>query len=696
MTNIFDEFQWRGLVYDRTEGLPEVLAGSKVTAYIGFDPTSDSLQIGNLLALLGLARLQRFGHSPIALAGGGTGLIGDPSGKTQERQLQSKELIAANLEKIKPQLAQFLDFEIRSNPARIINNADWLTVIPMMDFLRDVGKHFTVNYMLAKDSVSTRLERQEGISYTEFSYMLLQAFDFLQLYDRVGCTLQAGGSDQWGNIVAGTELIRRVRGGRAFGLVYPLVTNADGTKLGKTERGTIWLDAKKTSPYRFYQYWLNATDADAIPYLRYFTWLTREEIAALEQPVRTARASRGAAHPGVRGHAHGAWRAGAGRRSEGIGSAIRWLHRGTLGSHHRGHLCRSARQRSARNRVRRCGKTGGGSPERSGRGQIQRRGAPARRVGRRVCQQLARRSPRPGRHARPRNRRPLRHPANREEAVPPGARDGIEPTGISMTLLRFLTAGESHGPLLTAILEGMIAGLPITAEAIDRDLARRQIAYGAGGRMKIERDAVRITAGVMAGLTTGAPISLEVANLDYKAWAEKDVPPMTIPRPGHADLTAAIKYGYRDLRPALERASARETTMRVAVGAICRAYLAQFGITIGGYVVSIGEVDAHIPDDLSYAERFALAESNDLRCPDPDAAEAMRKAIWDTMQAKDTLGGVFEIVATGVPAGLGSHVHFDRKLDGQLAAALMSIQAIKGVEIGPAFANARAAGYAGA
>jgi chorismate synthase len=261
-----------------------------------------------------------------------------------------------------------------------------------------------------------------------------------------------------------------------------------------------------------------------------------------------------------------------------------------------------------------------------------------------------------------------------------------------MTHLRFLTAGESHGPVLTAILEGMIAELPIQAEAINRDLARRQIAYGAGGRMKIERDAVRITAGVMAGLTTGAPISLEVANLDYKAWAEKDVPPMTIPRPGHADLTAAIKYGYRDLRPALERASARETTMRVAIGAICRAYLAQFGITVGGYVVSIGEVDARIPDDLSYAERFALAESNDLRCPDPDAAEAMRKAIWDTMQAKDTLGGVFEIVALGVPPGLGSHVHFDRKLDGQLAAALMSIQAIKGVEIGPAFANARQRG----
>ena len=261
-----------------------------------------------------------------------------------------------------------------------------------------------------------------------------------------------------------------------------------------------------------------------------------------------------------------------------------------------------------------------------------------------------------------------------------------------MTLLRFLTAGESHGPALTAIIEGMVAGLPVTTEAINRDLARRQIAYGAGGRMKIERDAARITAGVMGGLTTGAPISIEVPNLDYKSWAEKDIPPMTIPRPGHADLTGTIKYGYRDLRPALERASARETTMRVAVGALCRAYLAQFGITVGGYVSSIGDVDAAIPDDLPYFERFALAEASDVRCPDPAAAEAMRRAIREAMQAKDTLGGVFEIAALGVPPGLGSHVHFDRKLDGRLAAALMSIQAIKGVEIGPAFANARLRG----
>jgi len=285
MTNVFTEFERRGLVHSYTEALPETLAQDKVTAYIGFDPTSDSLQVGNLLALMGLARLQRFGHTPIALAGGGTGLIGDPSGKAHERQLQSKAQIAANVEAIKGQLAHFLDFDVAGNPARIVNNADWLTTIPMMDFLRDVGKHFTVNYMLAKDSVSTRIERQDGISYTEFSYMLLQAYDFLQLFDHYGCTLQAGGSDQWGNITAGVELIRRVRGERAYGLVYPLVTSADGVKLGKTEQGAIWLDPKRTSPYRFYQFWLNQQDADVVRYLGYFTWLTWEELAEQQQAV---------------------------------------------------------------------------------------------------------------------------------------------------------------------------------------------------------------------------------------------------------------------------------------------------------------------------------------------------------------------------------------------------------------------------
>lgn len=261
-----------------------------------------------------------------------------------------------------------------------------------------------------------------------------------------------------------------------------------------------------------------------------------------------------------------------------------------------------------------------------------------------------------------------------------------------MTFLRFLTAGESHGPKLTAILEGMVAGLPLAAETINTELARRQTAYGSGGRMKIERDAARITAGVMAGHTTGGPIALEVTNRDYKSWADKEVPPMTIPRPGHADLTAAIKYGHRDLRLGLERASARETTMRVAVGAICKAYLAQFGIVVGGYVISIGNVDAHIPAEMPYGKRFAAAEANDVRCPDPEAAQAMHRAIWEVMQAKDTLGGVFEIVALGAPAGLGSHVHFDRKLDARLTAALVSIPAVKGVEIGPAFDNARRCG----
>ncbi len=287
MTTVFDEFQWRGLVHSFTEGTPEVLATEKVTVYIGFDPSADSLQIGNLLTLMGLARMQRFGHSPIALAGGGTGLIGDPSGKASERPLLDREQVEANVEAIKPQLARFLDFEVKSNPARLVNNADWLCTIPLMDFLRDVGKYFTVNYMIAKDSVKSRLEREEGISYTEFSYMLLQAYDFVQLHDRYGCTMQSGGSDQWGNITAGVELLRRMRNIRAYGLVYPLLMNADGTKLGKSVHGTIFLDAKRTSPYRFYQYWLNRDDADVIDDLKHFTWMTQDEIAEMAHKVAT-------------------------------------------------------------------------------------------------------------------------------------------------------------------------------------------------------------------------------------------------------------------------------------------------------------------------------------------------------------------------------------------------------------------------
>jgi tyrosyl-tRNA synthetase len=296
--NVFDEFEWRGLVYDATPGLRELLGQEKLTAYIGFDPTAASLHVGSLLPILGLARLQRFGHSPIAIAGGGTGMIGDPSGKTQERQLLSKEKIEENLQGIKAQLARFLDFDAKENPARIVNNADWLAVIPMVDFLRDVGKHFTVNAMLAKESVKRRLESEDGISFTELSYMLLQAYDFLVLYDRYGCRLQMGGSDQWGNILAGADLIRRLRGegtselgGQkklAHGLVFPLVTTSSGVKFGKTEAGAVWLDPALTSPFRFYQFWVNVDDRDAVSYLKYFTWLTREEIAELEEKVRAA------------------------------------------------------------------------------------------------------------------------------------------------------------------------------------------------------------------------------------------------------------------------------------------------------------------------------------------------------------------------------------------------------------------------
>jgi chorismate synthase len=259
-------------------------------------------------------------------------------------------------------------------------------------------------------------------------------------------------------------------------------------------------------------------------------------------------------------------------------------------------------------------------------------------------------------------------------------------------LLRFLTAGESHGPCLSAILEGMPAGLPLAAEDLDRDLARRQKGYGSGGRMGIERDAVTFLGGVMGGQTTGAPIALRIENRDWANWRGRDIAPMTVPRPGHADLTASLKYGYRDLRAALERASARETAARVAVGSICRLLLARFDIAVGSYVVEMGGVAAELPEDMPYTRRFELAEENDVRCPDPDAAEAMRARIAEAMQAGDTLGGVFEAVALGLPPGLGSHVHWERRLSSRLAGALLGIPAVKGVELGQAFANARRSG----
>ena len=254
--------------------------------------------------------------------------------------------------------------------------------------------------------------------------------------------------------------------------------------------------------------------------------------------------------------------------------------------------------------------------------------------------------------------------------------------------LRFLTAGESHGPGLTAILEGLPAGLCLEEKDINIQLSRRQKGFGSGGRMRIERDRVRFTSGLMAGRTTGGPLSMHLENKDWANWRDREISPMTIPRPGHADLTGAIKYGYRDLRLALERASARETAARVAVGAVCQRFLAEFGITVGSYVVRIGEAVVTLPSDLSYADRFAQAEDNDVRCPDPAAAEAMHACIREAMAAKDTLGGVFEVVALRVPPGLGSHVHWDRRLDARLMWAVGSIQAVKGVEVGPAFENA--------
>jgi len=281
--SLFEELQWRGIVYDATEGVSELFERERVTAYIGFDPTASSLHVGSLLPVMALARLQRFGHAPIAIVGGGTGLIGDPSGKTHERPLLTREQIDENLAGIRAQLSLVLDFDATSNPARIVNNADWLGAIDLLTFLRDAGKHFTVNYMLQKEAVNRRLETEEGISYTEFSYLLLQAYDFLQLFDRYHCLVQMGGSDQWGNITAGIDLIRKLRGVRAHGVVMPLVTTASGVKFGKTEAGTVWLDPARTSPFQFYQSWLNTDDRDVIPYLKFFTFLDREEIAALER-----------------------------------------------------------------------------------------------------------------------------------------------------------------------------------------------------------------------------------------------------------------------------------------------------------------------------------------------------------------------------------------------------------------------------
>lgn len=285
------ELAWRELISQHTEGLPAALAAGPVSAYVGFDPTASSLHVGNLVPIMGLVHLQRAGHRPIGLVGGATGMIGDPSGRSSERNLQDADTIHANAEAIRGQLARFLDFD-GPRGAKLVNNLDWLGGIGLIEFLRDTGKHFSINYMMAKDSVKSRLET--GISYTEFTYMLMQAHDYLELYRREGVTLQMGGSDQWGNITAGTELVRRTQRGEAHGLTFPLLTDAQGKKFGKTEAGAVYLDAKLTSVYKFYQFWINAEDADVVRLLKTFTLLSESEIAAIEAAHTAAPHERGA------------------------------------------------------------------------------------------------------------------------------------------------------------------------------------------------------------------------------------------------------------------------------------------------------------------------------------------------------------------------------------------------------------------
>jgi tyrosyl-tRNA synthetase len=284
--NIYKELEWRGLIADCTasDELVKRLEEKPITLYCGFDPTADSLHAGNLVPLIALRRFQLAGHRPIAVAGGATGSIGDPSGKTQERQLLSKEAIAYNISRVKQQLMKLLDFESKTNPAILVDNAEWIAPITYLDFLRDIGKLFSVNMMVAKESVKARMEdREGGISYTEFSYMLLQAYDFYYLCKTYDCELQIGGSDQWGNITAGIDLCRKKLNRTVYGLTLPLITNADGTKFGKTVAGAVWLDPQKTSVYKFYQFWIRTDDRDVIRYLKYFTFYTQEEIAELEK-----------------------------------------------------------------------------------------------------------------------------------------------------------------------------------------------------------------------------------------------------------------------------------------------------------------------------------------------------------------------------------------------------------------------------
>lgn len=287
MDNIIEELRWRGLVQDIMPGTEELLGKEKVTAYIGFDPTADSLHIGSLVQIKLLMHMQKAGHKVIALVGGATGMIGDPSGKSEERNLLSPDVLEKNVNGIKNQLEKFLDFTPgASNIAEMANNYDWFKEVRFLDFIRDIGKHITVNYMMAKDSVKKRLEGETGMSFTEFTYQLIQGYDFYWLFQNKNCKLQMGGSDQWGNIVTGTELIRRKLAGEAFAFTSPLIKKADGGKFGKSEQGNIWLDAEKTSPYHFYQFWLNAADADVESWIRIFSFLSKEEIENLTEAHR--------------------------------------------------------------------------------------------------------------------------------------------------------------------------------------------------------------------------------------------------------------------------------------------------------------------------------------------------------------------------------------------------------------------------
>ena len=289
--NFVQELKWRGMLHDVMPGTEEHLSVGMKAAYVGIDPTADSLHIGHLVSVMMLKHFQLAGHKPIALIGGATGMIGDPSGKSEERNLLDETTLRMNQEAIKEQLSRFLDFDSHSeNGALLVNNYDWMKEFTFLDFIRDVGKHITVNYMMAKDSVKKRLsaESKEGMSFTEFTYQLVQGYDFLYLFENYDCTLQMGGSDQWGNITTGTELIRRIGGGKGYALTCPLITKADGSKFGKTESGNIWLDAHRTSPYKFYQYWLNTSDEDAEKYIKIFTFLSRQEIENLVEEHREA------------------------------------------------------------------------------------------------------------------------------------------------------------------------------------------------------------------------------------------------------------------------------------------------------------------------------------------------------------------------------------------------------------------------